>query len=174
MNQASHYVDLLTWLLGPLESVQAFTATLARKIEAEDTGVMSLRWASGALGSINVTMLTYDRNLEGSITVLGEKGSVRVGGVAVNEIQHWEFATPHDDDHKVSGARYHTASVYGFGHPKYYDNVIHVLKGKEEPDIDGLEGLKSLETLTACYRSAKSGQRVHLPLERVSLAVTSK
>ena len=76
MNQASHYVDLLDWLIGPIESVQAYTGTLARDIEVEDTGVMSVRWRSGALGSVNVTMLTYPKNLEGSITILGEKGTV--------------------------------------------------------------------------------------------------
>lgn len=92
MNQASHYVDLVDWLIGPVESLHAYTATLERDIEVEDTGVISLRWRNGALGSMNVTMLTYPKNLEGSITILGEKGTVRVGGVAVNEIQHWEFA----------------------------------------------------------------------------------
>jgi UDP-N-acetyl-2-amino-2-deoxyglucuronate dehydrogenase len=91
MNQASHYVDLLDWLIGPVESVQAYTATLARDIEVEDTGVMSIKWRSGALGSMNVTMLTYPKNLEGSITIIGENGTVRVGGVAVNEIQHWSL-----------------------------------------------------------------------------------
>ena len=80
MNQASHYVDLLDWLVGPVECVHAFTATLARRIEVEDTGVANVRWRSGALGSINVTMLTYPKNLEGSITIIGERGTVRVGG----------------------------------------------------------------------------------------------
>jgi len=94
MNQASHYVDLLDWIVGPLESVMAYTGTLARDIEVEDTGVAALKWRSGAIGSVNVTMLTYPKNLEGSITILGEKGSVRIGGVAVNKIEHWEFATP--------------------------------------------------------------------------------
>ena len=75
MNQASHYVDLLDWLVGPVESVQAYTGTLARNIEVEDTGVAALKWRNGALGSINVTMLTYPKNLEGSITILGEKGT---------------------------------------------------------------------------------------------------
>ena len=91
MNQASHYVDLLDWIVGPVESVMAYTGTLARHIEVEDTGVAALKWRNGAMGSVNVTMLTYPKNLEGSITVLGEKGTVRIGGVAVNEIQHWEF-----------------------------------------------------------------------------------
>jgi UDP-N-acetyl-2-amino-2-deoxyglucuronate dehydrogenase len=127
MNQASHYVDLLDWLIGPIESIQAYTATLARNIEVEDTGVISVKWRSGALGSMNVTMLTYPKNLEGSITIIGEKGTVRVGGVAVNEIQHWEFSEPHADDEKVKQASYETTSVFGFGHPLYFVNVIQVL-----------------------------------------------
>lgn len=165
MNQASHYVDLLDWVVGPVESVQAYTATLARNIEVEDTGVLSLRWRSGALGSMSVTMLTYPKNLEGSITILGEKGTVRIGGVAVNEIQHWEFADSSDDDRKVAEASYETTSVYGFGHPLYYDNVIRVLQGEAEPETDGREGLRSLELLIAAYRSARDGKRVALPLD---------
>lgn len=165
MNQASHYVDLLDWLIGPVESVQAYTGTLARNIEVEDSGVISVRWRSGALGSMNVTMLTYPRNLEGSITIIGEKGTVRVGGVAVNEIQHWEFAEPHPDDDKVKSANYETTSVYGFGHPMYYDNVIRTLRGECEPETDGREGLKSLEVLIAAYLSARDGRRVALPLD---------
>lgn len=165
MNQASHYVDLLDWLIGPIESLQAYTATLARNIEVEDTGVVSVKWRSGALGSMNVTMLTYPRNLEGSITIIGEKGTVRVGGVAVNQIQHWEFSEPHDDDAKVADASYATTSVYGFGHPFYYDNVIKVLRGEAEPETDGREGLKSLEVLVATYLSARDGRRVNLPLD---------
>ena len=158
-------MDLLDWLIGPIESVQAYTATLARNIEVEDTGVMNIRWRSGALGSMNVTMLTYPKNLEGSITILGEKGTVRVGGVAVNEIQHWEFAEPDEDDTKIKDASYQTTSVYGFGHPLYYDNVIRALRGEIEPETDGREGLRSLELLIAAYISARDGRRVSLPLE---------
>lgn len=165
MNQASHYVDLLDWLIGPIESIQAYTATLERDIEVEDTGVLSVRWRSGALGSMNVTMLTYPKNLEGSITILGEKGTVRVGGVAVNEIQHWEFAEKLPEDELIASANYQTTSVYGFGHPLYYDNVIKVMRGKAEPETDGREGLKSLETLIAAYLSARDGRRVALPLD---------
>jgi UDP-N-acetyl-2-amino-2-deoxyglucuronate dehydrogenase len=165
MNQASHYVDLLDWLIGPVESVQAYTGTLARDIEVEDSGVANIRWRTGTLGSVNVTMLTYPKNLEGSITIIGEKGTVRVGGVAVNEIQHWEFATPDADDELVRSASYQTTSVYGFGHPAYYANVIKVLRGEAEPDTDGREGLRSLEVLVAIYRSARDGQRVSLPLD---------
>jgi UDP-N-acetyl-2-amino-2-deoxyglucuronate dehydrogenase len=165
MNQASHYVDLLDWICGPVESVMAYTGTLARDIEVEDTGVAALRWRSGAMGSINVTMLTFPKNLEGSITILGEKGSVRVGGVAVNEIQHWQFDAPDAMDAQLDAASYQTTSVYGFGHPMYYDNVIRTLRGEAEAETDGREGLKSLELLIALYRSARDGRRVNLPLE---------
>jgi len=165
MNQASHYVDLIDWLVGPVESVQAYTATLARDIQVEDSAVVGIRWRSGALGSMCVTMLAYPKNYEGSITVLGEKGTVRVGGVAVNEIQHWEFAERSDDDARVKDASYLTTSVYGFGHPLYYDNVIRTLRGEAEAETDGREGLRSLEVLIATYLSARDGRRVALPLE---------
>jgi UDP-N-acetyl-2-amino-2-deoxyglucuronate dehydrogenase len=165
MNQASHYVDLLDWMVGPVESVQAYTATLARDIEVEDTGVVALRWRSGALGTMNVTMLTHPKNFEGSITIIGEKGTVRIGGVAVNEIVHWDFADRRPEDEKVKDASYQTTSVYGFGHPLYYDNVIKTLRGEAEPETDGREGLKSLELLIATYISARDGRRVTLPLE---------
>ena len=165
MNQASHYVDLLDWLIGPIESLQAYTATMARDIEVEDSGVLSIRWRSGALGSMNVTMLTYPRNLEGSITILGEKGTVRIGGVAVNEIQHWEFDEKQPEDAQIAGANYETTSVYGFGHPLYYKNVIDVMRGQAEPETDGREGLKSLEVLIAAYLAARDGKRISLPLD---------
>jgi UDP-N-acetyl-2-amino-2-deoxyglucuronate dehydrogenase len=165
MNQASHYVDLVDWLIGPVESVQAYVATLARNIHVEDTATVGVRWRSGALGSINVTMLAYPKNLEGSITILGEKGSVAVGGVAVNEITRWEFQDPDPGDDKVRNANYETTSVYGFGHPLYYDNVVKVMRGVAQPETDGREGLRSLELLIASYLSARDGRRVALPLE---------
>jgi UDP-N-acetyl-2-amino-2-deoxyglucuronate dehydrogenase len=165
MNQASHYIDLLDWLIGPIESVHAYTSTLERNIEVEDSGVANIKWRSGALGSVNVTMLTFPKNLEGSITILGEKGTVQVGGVAVNKIQHWEFDAKDADDDQVEKANYETGSVYGIGHPLYYDNVIKVLRGVAKPETDGREGLRSLETLIAMYISARDGRRVSLPLD---------
>ena len=164
MNQASHYVDLLDWLIGPIDRVQAMMST-TRDIEVEDTGVLNVRWRNGALGSMSVTMLTYPENLEGSITILGERGTVRVGGVAVNDIQVWEFDEPRDYDADIQSANYETTSVYGFGHPLYYKNVVDVLRGDAESDTDGREGLKSLEVLIAAYLSARDGKTVSLPLE---------
>ncbi|MDE2397869.1 MAG: Gfo/Idh/MocA family oxidoreductase [Burkholderiales bacterium] len=164
LNQASHYVDMVDWLVGPVDNVHAYTATLARDIEAEDTGVMSLRLRKGGLASINVTMLTHGRNFEGSITILGERGTVRVGGVAVNKIEHWEFDQSLPEDAAVHDASYATPSVYGFGHPLYYDNVIGTLRGERRAEVDGYEGLRSLEVVIAAYRSARDGCRVGLPL----------
>jgi UDP-N-acetyl-2-amino-2-deoxyglucuronate dehydrogenase len=165
MNQASHYIDLLDWLMGPVESVMTYTATLARDIEVEDSGVVALRWRSGALGTVNVSMLTYPRNMEGSITILGEMGTVRIGGVAVNEIQTWVFSDSRAEDTEIANASYQTTSVYGFGHSLYYENVIKTLRGEAEPETDGREGLKTLELLIAMYLSARDGKRVALPLE---------
>ena len=165
MNQASHYVDLLDWLIGPVESVHSFLGTLARHIEVEDTGVANIRWRNGALGSVSVTMLAHARNFEGSITVLGEKGTVRLGGVAVNEVQHWHFETPDPDDELVKNASYETTSVYGYGHPLYYDNVIKALRGEAPAETDGREGLRSLELLIGIYLSARDGKTIGLPLD---------
>ncbi|MEF7614752.1 Gfo/Idh/MocA family oxidoreductase [Aquincola sp. MAHUQ-54] len=164
MNQASHYVDMVDWLVGPVDNVHAYTATLGRDIEAEDTGVMGLRLRRGGLASVNVTMLTHGRNFEGSITVLGDKGTVRIGGVAVNEIQHWAFDDQRPEDEAVKAANYAPPSVYGHGHPLYYANVIDTLRGQASAEVDGYEGLRSLEVIIAAYRSARDGVRVGLPL----------
>jgi UDP-N-acetyl-2-amino-2-deoxyglucuronate dehydrogenase len=165
MNQASHYVDLMQWLVGPVESVIAKTATLARKIEAEDTGIAVLRFRNGALGCIEVTMLTYPRNLEGSITILGEKGTAKIGGTAVNKVEHWEFAEPDPDDALVGASNTSPPSVYGFGHEGYYRNVLSVLRGEAKADTDGRGGRKSLELILGIYQSALTGREVPLPLK---------
>jgi UDP-N-acetyl-2-amino-2-deoxyglucuronate dehydrogenase len=165
MNQASHYVDLMQWLVGPVESVIAKTATLARKIEAEDTGVAVLRFRSGALGCIEVTMLTYPRNLEGSITILGEKGTAKIGGTAVNKVEHWEFKDADPDDALVEASNTNPTSVYGSGHVGYYRNVLAVLRGEAKADTDGRGGRKSLELILGIYQSALTGREVPLPLK---------
>ncbi len=166
MNQASHYVDLVQWLVGPVESVVAKTATLARQIEAEDSGAAILRFRSGALGVLEVTMLTYPKNLEGSITLLGEKGTVRIGGTAVNRVEHWEFADYDDDDKLVDTSAPNPPTVYGYGHEGYYRNVLSVLREEAQPDTDGRSGRKSLELILGIYESARTGREVPLPLRR--------
>jgi len=164
MNQASHYVDLLEWLIGPVEKVQAMINT-SLDIEVEDTAVMNLKWRNGALGSMSVTMLTYPKNLEGSITILGDKGSVRIGGEAVNKIEYWKFNESKDYDFDITNINYKIDSVYGFGHIKYYENVIKVLQENAKPEVDGHEGLKSLEIIIAAYLSARDGAIISLPLD---------
>ncbi|MEZ5595337.1 MAG: Gfo/Idh/MocA family oxidoreductase [Pseudomonadales bacterium] len=129
----------------PIESVQAYTGTLARNIEVEDSAVLGVKWRSGALGSMNVTMLTYPKNLEGSITILGEKGTVRLeASPGQRDSALGSSRSPRPEDEGIREANYATTSVYGFGHPLYYDNVINVLRGEAEPETDGREGLKSL------------------------------
>ncbi len=165
MNQASHYIDLLDWLIGPVDKIQAMTSK-SRNIEVEDTGVVNIKWKSGTLGSVSVTMLTYPKNLEGSITILGDKGTARLTGVAVNEITIWEFDTVKDYDKDIGNLSYQTKSVYGNGHALYYSNVINCLKGNAVPDTDGNEGLRSLEIIIGAYLSAKEGKIVSLPLDK--------
>ena len=164
MNQASHYVDLMQWLVGPPARVVAITATQARQIEAEDSGAAIVQFKSGALGVFDVTMLAYPKNLEGSITILGEKGSVTVGGTAVNRIEHWVFADYDDDDKLVESSSTNPPNVYGFGHEGYYRNVVSVLRGEAKPDTDGTEGRKSLELIVGIYESARTGCAVLFPI----------
>lgn len=166
-NQASHYVDLVQWLVGPVESVMAKTATQARRIEAEDSGIGILKFRSGALGVIEVNVLTYPKNLEGSITILGEKGSVKIGGTAVNKVETWQFADYDDDDKLVDAASTNPPNVYGFGHEGYYRNVLAVLRGESRPETDGRAGRKSLELILGIYESAKTGCEVPIPLRGV-------
>lgn len=166
MNQASHYVDLIQWLVGPVDYVTAVTGTLARHIEAEDTGAALLKFRNGAIGVIQVTMLTYPKNYEGSITILGETGTVKIGGNAVNKVEKWEFEKYDDDDSLVSDANYSTKSVYGFGHRGYYENVLDVLRKNEKATTDGREGKKSIELILAIYKAAKTNSTVPLPLDR--------
>lgn len=163
-NQASHYVDLMEWLGGPVESVIAMTGTLARKIQAEDTGSAVIRFKNGAIGNINVTVLTYPCNLEGSITIIGENGTARIAGVAVNRIDKWEFREEDEDDNMTASLSYEPPDVYGFGHTGYYGNVLEVLKGNAKPNTDGSEGRKSLELIMGIYESSRKGMPVYLPI----------
>ena len=164
MNQACHYVDMVQWIGGPIESVVAQAVTLERNIEAEDTGCAICHFKKGGLASINVTMLTYPKNMEGSITILGEKGTVKVGGIAMNTILHWEFSDKQDYDNQIQESATNPDSVYGYGHKGYYRNVIDNINTGIKPIADGRSGRKSLELLEAIYKSNLSRKVVGLPL----------
>ncbi|MDA9781138.1 Gfo/Idh/MocA family oxidoreductase [Amylibacter sp.] len=163
MNQCSHYVDLLQWLCGPIQDVHCMHST-SRKIQVEDTAIVNLRSRTAALGSIAVTMLTYPQNLEGSITILGETGSVKLSGTALNKIDIWEFGDSKSYDKEILDVNYTTNDVYGNGHTIYYKHVIDVMRGVRAATIDGKEGIKSLELLAAMYISARDQRVVSLPL----------
>lgn len=162
LNQASHYVDLIQWLVGPVESVVAKTATQARRMEAEDSGAAVLRFSSGTLGVIEVNVITYPRNFEGSITLMGESGTVKIGGTAVNRVEHWSFAEYDDDDKLVETGAINTnpPTVYGFGHEGYYRNVVDVLRGEADAGTDGRAGMKSLALILAIYQSARENRNI--------------
>ena len=164
MNQASHYVDLLVWLFGPIKSINAFCATLGREIEVEDSAVLNLRWNNGAVGTMSVSMLSYPKNLEGSITVIGEKGNVKVGGTALNHFERWEFSNKDENNDELENINYEIKNVYGNGHVPYYANVADVFRGISKPSCDGREGLKSLEIIIGAYQSSASNKTINLPL----------
>jgi len=162
-NQASHHIDLLEWCMGEVETVYAKTATQLVDIECEDTGVVVLKFKSGALGLIEATTATRPKDLEGSLSILGEKGSVEIGGFAVNEIRHFNFTESRPEDTEVR-LKYSSnpPNVYGFGHQHYLQNVVDVLKTDAIPLVDGIEGRKSLELITAIYASAESGKEIRV------------
>lgn len=165
MNQASHYVDALYWLFGQVESVYAVKKTMARQIEAEDSAVAVLNFKNGCIGTLNVSMLTYPKNFEASITVLGEKGTVKIGGTAINKFEKWEFADYDDDDSLVQPGSYIIAQSAHLGHKKYYENVLDVIKNNGVAVTDGRDGRFSLEIIEAIYKSSNTNKLVKLPLK---------
>lgn len=162
-NQASHHVDLLEWMMGDVDSVYAMANTALVDIEAEDTAVVTLRFKNGALGIIEATTATRPKDLEGSLSIIGEGGSVEVGGFAVNEMKVWNFLEESADDFQVM-ERYsvNPPNVYGFGHQAYYEHVVDIIKNKKPQLVDGLVGRKSLELIVAIYESIETGKEVFL------------
>ncbi|HEY3731205.1 MAG TPA: Gfo/Idh/MocA family oxidoreductase [Steroidobacteraceae bacterium] len=162
-NQASHHVDLLEWIMGEVESVFAMGTTALAHIEAEDTAVVALRFRNGALGLIEATTATRPKDLEGSISVLGEGGTVEIGGFAVNEMRVWQFSERADEDGAVlQKYSVNPPNVYGFGHQAYYEHVVDCIRNGKQQLVDGLEGRKSLELITAIYESIETRREVSL------------
>jgi UDP-N-acetyl-2-amino-2-deoxyglucuronate dehydrogenase len=164
-NQASHHVDMLTWFMGGVKSVQALGITALAKIEAEDTAVATLRFENGALGVIEATSAVRPKDMEGSLSVLGSGGSVEIAGFAVNKIRTWQFVEPQPSDVDVM-EKYsvNPPNVYGFGHQAYYEHVVDCLANDLPALVDGHQGRQSLELIMALYESIASGETVELPL----------
>lgn len=162
-NQASHHIDLLEWFFGEVVSVHARATRALARIETEDTAVATLQFRSGALGLIEATTATRPTDLEGSISILGESGTVEISGFAVNQIRHWKFVDPLPSDKEVvESFSVNPPNVYGFGHQAYYQHVVECLVSKRAALVDGLEGRKSLELISAFYESIETGQEVFL------------
>lgn len=162
-NQASHHVDVLEWMMGEVESVFAKAMTALVNIETEDTGVVVLKFKNGALGVIEATTATRPKDTEGSISVLGENGLVEVGGFALNEMKTWNFKNPTmEDAEALEKYKENPPNVYGFGHQQYLAHVVECIQSGRAALVDGLEGRKSLELISAIYESIETGQEVFL------------
>ena len=165
-NQASHHVDMLEWMMGDVESVFAKMTTALANVETEDTAIVTLKFKNGALGIIEATTATRPTNLEGSISILGEHGTVVVGGVAVNEMQTWVFEDEQDGDSSVlEEFSVNPPNVYGFGHQSYYEHVVDCIVNGSANLVDGLQGRKSIELISAIYESAETGKEGFLKFQ---------
>ena len=174
-NQASHHIDMLIWLMGEVESVMAKTATRLVNIEAEDTGTAILKFKNGALGILEATTATRPKDLEGSISILGEKGSVEVGGFFMNELKTWNFEGADEMDVEVWDKFSKVPSEPAWNHSQFFKNVLDSLINGKRGLIDGLEGRKSVELINAIYESAETGQEVALRFtpKKCKLGVTN-
>jgi len=159
--QASHFVDMLQWIGGPIKSVFAKTERFIHNIETEDTGSVILKFESGALGTIYYTNCTYNKTLEGSITILGTKGTAKIGGEYLNKIEHWNVEgyplpeTKSDEPYPIATK-----------HDSVFREVIKKIIGDENASIvDAIEGRKTVEIIEAVHRSAETGKEISLPLE---------
>jgi len=161
-NQASHHIDMLIWMMGEVESVMAMTSTRLVKIEAEDTGVAILRFKNGALGIIEATTATRPRDLEGSISILGESGSVEIGGFFMNEIKVWNFNNNSPEDEEILSKYSKNPDIYAWNHTEFLKDVVDSISKNKRGLIDGLEARKSLELINAIYESGETGQEVYL------------
>jgi len=160
-NQAAHYVDMVQWMGGAVDQVHAFSSTLGRRIEAEDTITVGLKFRNGAIGNINVSVLTYPRNLEGSITIMGDRGTAKIGGVAMNKVEIWDFDTSHKMDEQLDSVSYDPKSVYGGGHYVLYRDLPGMLDGtaKSYGFVTAREGRKTVEVLERAYGIDSMGMR---------------
>lgn len=165
-NQASHHVDLLQWLMGDVESVFAKSQTYLVNTETEDTGVAMIKFKNGALGMIEATTACRPKDLEGSVSLIGERGTVEISGFAVNQIRHWNFSHPTQEDQNViNNYSVNPPNVYGYGHKAYLDHVIECISQDKQVLVSGEEGRKSLELITAIYESIESKKEIFYPFK---------
>jgi UDP-N-acetyl-2-amino-2-deoxyglucuronate dehydrogenase len=157
--QFSHFVDLLYWLIGDIDEVVSFMGNFAHQgiIEFEDTGVVILKFTNGAIGTINYTVNSFQKNMEGSLTIFGEKGTVKIGGQYLNELEYQNI-----EDYKIENLpEGNKANNYGnytgsmSNHDKVYDNLIQVLTQNATITTSSFEGMKTVEIIQKIYKSAK-------------------
>lgn len=161
MNQSIHHIDALQWFMGRPESVFAFTGTLAHRMEAEDTGVAVIRFAGGALGSVEGSTITYPENIEGSLAVFGELGSAKIGGTALNRKVVWKVAGELEREREIlMRDQVDPPSIYGTSHQKVIADMIEAIREDRAPKTHGAEARKSLALVLAIYESARTGQPV--------------
>jgi len=161
-NQASHHLDMVSWLGGTVQSVMAMTSTRLVDIEAEDTAVALIEFTNGALGIVEATTATRPKDLEGSLSVLGEGGSAVIGGFFMNKLETWQFENPLPEDEHVHSEWGTNPDIFSWNHTEYIRKVVRSLKEATGGLVDGLEGRKSLELINALYESAETGRKVQL------------
>ena len=165
MNQSIHNIDLLQWMMGPADSVFGYTTTALRPIEMEDVAGAIIRFKNGAIGLIEAATTIYPKNLEETLNVFGETGSVVIGGIAVNRVEVWEFPDSDKEKEEIFASQENDPpTVYGFGHREIIQDMIKAVKDDIDPPINGEEGRKALEIILAIYRSQETGLPVKLPL----------
>lgn len=166
MNQSIHHLDALQWFMGPVASVYAYTATLAHKMESEDVGVAVVRFRSGALATVEGSTLTWPQNLEGSVALFGERGSVKIGGTALSRITLWKVDGELEREAEIlTSQRVDPPTVYGYSHREVIHEFARALLEGREPCTPGPEARKSLALVLAIYESARIGREVQLPHE---------
>lgn len=163
MNQSIHHIDALQWFMGDVESVFAYTATLAHKMEAEDAGVIVLRFKNGALGTVEGSTLTFPENLEGSVAIFGERGSVKIGGTALNRKAIWKIEGEIEHERELlTRDQVDPPSVYGFSHTAVIADMIASLRENRAPRTDGIAARKSVALVLAMYESARTEKPVDM------------
>jgi len=170
MNQCIHDIDLLQWMLGgEIDTVYAQCDTFIRNIEAEDYGAIIIRFKNGAIGLVEGTACVYPKNLEETLSIFGENGTVCIGGIAVNRVENWRFADGKDSEEEILKAQESDPdTVYGFGHTPLFKDMINAIKEDREPYINGEEGKKGLSIILAAYKSRLTGLPVKFPLDNFS------